>query len=443
MAAPTTTEAALFLLDAKFLIARMGETPLARLNHQEIIARLNEVTGNETLAYPSAQLEAFSELDPADVTAAYEALNNPIGALVEHSCVQSASENKVTVKTKQRVNARLTTVKTEVYTEPDKDKRDAICKDALVRVKDKEEDLSTSLTAALKSAMLSASPGVRGVLLKVQDSTENTTATHQELAQLAAALKEVQDVNSTKFKKFTTLEAMMSKNEAPLAQLLAQVDRLRISPGVEPELRAATTFNALAAMGAAQSALQTYSEAAVERISAPRVVLVPLQIDDFLQAQAEVEAVHSLADVPIVLSDKLVVKRDGEVVRVERWSGGRQKNFKAVKHTLEGLLRATLAAVRKAQSAHGQGGQEVKGEGKEKEDGSQAFGDLTLSRSARTKSELTYRALVSAENVRASDVRVRPPDDEGFVLVDRKMTDPNAHVKVEMPQFVFLLRPDL
>jgi len=96
---------------------------------------------------------------------------------------------------------------------------------------------------------------------------------------------------------------------------------------------------------------------------------------------------------------------------------------------LESLLRATLAAVRKAQA-------ETKAESKE------GFTDLTLSRSARTKSDMTYRALVSAENVRASDVRLKPVDDEGFVLVDRKMTDVNAHVKVEMPQFVFVLRPD-
>ena len=436
------TEAALFLLDAKYLIARMGavNNPLSSLNHRELIERIDEIAGNEALAYTTAQLEAFNELDPSEVALAYEALDNPIGVLVEHSCVQSASENKVTVKTKQRVNARLTTVKTDVYTEPDKDKRDAICKDALANVKvaETDEDLTTSLSAALKSAMQTASPGVRGVLVKVQDSTENTTATHQELAQLAAALKQVQDANSTKVKKFVTLEAMMRKNETPLAQLLAQVDRLRIGVASEPEVRAATTFNALAAMGVAQNALQTYSEAAIERSSAPRVVLVPLKIDDFLQAQAEVDAVHALADVPIVLSDKLVVRRaDGETVRVERWSGGKQKNFKSVKQSLESLLRATLAAVRKAQA-------ESKSESKSetKEESKEGFTDLTLSRSARTKSDMTYRALVSAENVRASDVRLKPVDDEGFVLVDRKMTDVNAHVKVEMPQFVFVLRPD-
>lgn len=471
---PEELKAALFLLDVKTLVDNMDPpadaTLLALIQTQDvsqIVTQLAKVPGYKTLKTEVKDLDDFKAFDPAKVqsviaklqtitaTNDFQSLQRPF--YVGSSCdptnnPATLDQNPATVTVNVRSDPQNATEMTFRRLWRTEAEREQFCENVetmktsgvvapffvpftsceiatkYVKFSDYQNDMAQALQDSIKQAfpVLKGRPSAQEVLYKLKDAIAECTATKQEIEALEkklAANKAAYGTSQTLAKKISILKALVNKNQVPLANLVAQVDRMRLAAPNNTALEAQTTLNAMASIAKAQSTLTSYGTMAANM--GPQTINITLTQEEFERALLEVQAVSALPK-------SSVISINNSCFRVEPRSAN---GFLTL--TLEPCVRN--ARVRKVDLPSVLG--HVKAARESLVDDWHAR-IMAISHTQQDEKSVGvfYVALVEAKHVRASDVPLGPVDADGYVSVNRRLIDSNASIKVEIPDYVFVLQ---
>jgi hypothetical protein len=286
-----------------------------------------------------------------------------------------------------------------------------------------EEDLVEKLQQSIQEALGVTSGGAQEMLHKLNELIQECTATRQEISKLESMLPSSGTAGyaTSVEKKVQTLKALVEKNQLPLAKLVSQVDRLRLAASLPQDsaLRSESMFQSLGAINAAKGSLSTYGQVTVALAQGPRVTQINLTVEAFDKVAHEVDTAFKLAKDRAVLKDACLTLQAPNVLVVDRSCKSKMKS----RSTLASVMQETSAAI------------------KLPEDWLSTLTTVMRSSKSERPNALYYAALVSADKIRATDKKIGQKDKDGFVLVNRRFVDEDAHVTLTLPSGVYKLKP--